>query len=201
MIPSQDHYKSIARQVGAVNLLALRRSKGMSQSHLATAIGLSDRALRRYERGERELPQAARLAIIKAFKVDPLASNQLAVELGLGDTDVSPAAQSQTTKDEGFWKTMRREGQEFREQHYSPLGQLFLKIRDHAYASATMYFAAENITFSLGIPFGFEINGIDWMFLGAFAVIVLLFSSFVAELPILKVAQHVIRSIRARVAS
>tara|TARA_R110002049_G_scaffold258601_3_gene434347 strand:- start:903 stop:1424 length:522 start_codon:yes stop_codon:yes gene_type:complete len=173
----------------------------MSQSHFATTIGLSDRALRRYERGERELPQSKRLAIIKVFKVDPLASDQLVAELGFGDTDVSPAAQSQMTKDEGFWKTMRREGQEFREQHYSPLGQLFLKIRDHAYVSATMYFAAENITFSLGIPFGFKINGTDWMFLGAFAVIVLLFSSFVAELPILKVARHVIRSIRTRVTS
>jgi len=78
---SDKHYESIARQIGATNLLALRMSSGMSQSHFATVIGLSDRALRRYERGERELPLTTRLAIIQAFKIDPLASDQLTAEL------------------------------------------------------------------------------------------------------------------------
>ena len=81
MASSDKHYESIARQIGATNLLALRMSSGMSQSHFATVIGLSDRALRRYERGERELPLTTRLAIIQAFKIDPLASDQLAAEL------------------------------------------------------------------------------------------------------------------------
>lgn len=75
--PQEDH-ESIARRVGAANLQAIRASTGLSQAQFAAAIGLSDRALRRYERGERELPQAARLAIIQVYKIDPLASDQLA---------------------------------------------------------------------------------------------------------------------------
>lgn len=197
MTKSDKHYESIARQIGAANLLALRTSTGMSQSHFAKVIGLSERALRRYERGERELPLVTRIAIIQAFKIDPLASNQIAAELGFADTDISPCAQSRTTKDEGFWKTMRRESQDLREQHYSALGQILLKIRDNTYASATMYFAVENIALSFGIPFGFEINGIDWMFVGSFILIVLLFSSVVADLPLLKAAQYVLRSMKA----
>mgnify|MGYP001388508068 CR=1 FL=1 len=85
--PQEDH-ESIARRVGAANLLAIRASTGLSQAQFAAAIGLSDRALRRYERGERELPQAARLAIIQLFKIDPLGGDQLAAEVGLGDADL-----------------------------------------------------------------------------------------------------------------
>lgn len=85
--PQQDH-ESIARQIGANSLLAIRASTGLSQTQFAAIIGLSDRALRRYERGERELPQAARLAIIQLFKIDPLGGDQLAAEVGLGDADL-----------------------------------------------------------------------------------------------------------------
>ena len=161
MASSEKHYGSIARQIGAANLLALRMSSGLSQSHFAAAIGLSDRALRRYERGERELPLTIRLAIIHEFKIDPLASDQLAAELGLGTTDLLPGAGEWKTKDESFWKTLRRESQDLRKRNYSPLGQRFLKIRDDAYVCATVYFAATNIAWAFGLPFGFEINGID----------------------------------------
>ncbi len=92
---------------------------------------------------------------------------------------------------------MRRESQDLRKQHYSALGQILLKIRDNTYASATMYFAVKNIALSFGIPFGFEINGIDWMFVGSFILIALLFSSVVADLPLLKAAQYVLRSMKA----
>ncbi|WP_147385977.1 helix-turn-helix domain-containing protein [Paracoccus sp. JM45] len=197
MTKSDKQYESIARQLGAANLLALRTSTGMSQPQFAATIGLSDRALRRYERGERELPLVTRIAIIQAFKIDPLASNQIAAELGFSDTDISPGTQSRTANDEGFWKTMRRESQDLRKRHYSALGQILLKIRDYTFAGATMYLAVENIAWAFGLPFGFEINGIDWMFVGSFILIVVLFSSVVTDLPLLKAAQHVFRNIKA----
>ncbi|WP_282052744.1 helix-turn-helix domain-containing protein [Phaeobacter inhibens] len=193
--PQEDH-ESIARQIGSANLLDLRASTGLSQAQFAAVIGLSDRALRRYERGERELPQAMRVAIIKAFKIDPLASDQLALELGLGGAKLSPSATTRTGMQGDFWVELKREGQDFREQNYSPLGQLFLKTRDCAYLSATMYFAAKHIALAFDLPFGFEINGIDWVFLGAFLVIVLLFSSVVAELPLLKIVRHLLTSVK-----
>ncbi|MBQ2262449.1 MAG: helix-turn-helix transcriptional regulator [Loktanella sp.] len=171
----------------------------MSQSHFATVIGLSDRALRRYERGERELPQKTRLAIIHEFKIDPLASDQLAEELGFEAKDLLHDAKGRKAKDKGFWKTLRRESQGLRKRNYSPLGQLFLKIRDEVYFCATMYFMMQNIALALELPFGFEINGIDWMFLGSFVVILLLLPSVVAELPVLKAAQYALRSTRARI--
>jgi|TARA_R110002049_G_scaffold235512_4_gene408791 transcriptional regulator with XRE-family HTH domain len=195
---SDKHYESIAREIGAANLLALRTSTGMSQSHFATVIGLSDRALRRYERGERELPLTTRLAIIQAFKIDPLASNQLAAELGLEAADLSPGTTWRKTRDEGFWRTLRRESQGRRKRNYSPLGQLFLKIRDDVYFCATIYFMMQNIALAFDLPFGFEINGIDWMFLGSFVVVLLLLPSVVAELPILKASQYILRSTKAR---
>ncbi|AXT44464.1 hypothetical protein D1821_18450 (plasmid) [Phaeobacter inhibens] len=59
-----------------------------------------------------------------------------------------------------------------------------------------MYFAAKHIALAFDLPFGFEINGIDWVFLGAFLVIVLLFSSVVAELPLLKIVRHLLTSVK-----
>ncbi|MBL3566930.1 helix-turn-helix transcriptional regulator [Rhodovulum sulfidophilum] len=195
--PQEDH-ESIARRVGADNLQAIRASTGLSQAQFAAAIGLSDRALRRYERGERELPQAARLAIIQVYKIDPLASDQLAAAVGLGDADLSPGATAETAVEESFWVKLRREGLEFREQNYSPLGQRLLKVRDYAFFSATMYFDAKHVALELGLPFGFVINGTDWAFIGAFCVIALFLFSVVAELPVLKVASHILTGGRGR---
>lgn len=149
--PQEDH-ESIARRVGAANLQAIRASTGLSQAQFAAAIGLSDRALRRYERGERELPQAARLAIIQVYKIDPLASDQLAAAVGLGDADLSPSATAETAVEESFWVKLRREGLESRERNYSPLAQHLLKARDYAFLSATLYFAAKHVALGLGLP-------------------------------------------------
>ena len=195
--PQQDH-ESIARQIGANSLLAIRASTGLSQTQFAAIIGLSDRALRRYERGERELPQAARLAIIQVFKIDPLAGDRLAAALGLGAAELSSGAMTQTGVEEDFWAELRQEVPKLRKQHYSPLGQLLLKARDCAFLSATIYFGAKHVALGLGLPFGFEINGTDWVFLGAFVVIMLLFSSVVAELPVLKGASHLLTMVRRR---
>lgn len=195
--PQEDH-ESIARRVGAANLLAIRASTGLSQAQFATAIGLSDRALRRYERGERELPQAARLAIIQVFKIDPLASDQLAAAIGLDGAELSPSATAETGVEESFWVKLRREGLESRERNYSPLGQHLLKARDYAFLSATLYFAAKHIALGLGLPFGFGVNGTDWAFIGAFCVIVLFLFSVVAELPVLKAARHILTGGRGR---
>ena len=159
---------------------------------------MSDRALRRYERGERELPLTTRLAIIHAFKIDPLASDQLAAELGLAATDLSSRPIRQKTKDGNFWKSLRRESQDLRKRNYSPLGQLFLKIRDEVYLCATIYFMMQNIALAFDLPFGFEVNGVDWMFLGSFLMILVLLPSVVVELPILKASQYILRSTKAR---
>ncbi|MFY1713611.1 helix-turn-helix domain-containing protein [Tritonibacter mobilis] len=198
MASSDKHYESIARQIAATNLLALRMSSGMSQSHFAAVIGLSDRALRRYERGERALPLTTRIAIIQAFKIDPLAGDQFAAELGLEATDLSPSTTGRKTRDEGFWKSQRKESQELRKRNYTPLGQVFLKIRDNVNFCAVIYFMMQRLALAFDLPFGFEINGIDWMFLGSFLVILVLLPSVVVELPILKASQYILRSTKAR---
>lgn len=188
--PDKDH-ESIARQVGAANLRALRTSTKLSQADFAAIIGLSDRALRRYERGERELPQATRIAIIHSYKIDPLSGHQLAAELGIDNAALFPDERTQTAP-ENFWVALRREGQKFRTQNYSPLGQRLLKVRDYVFLSATLYFTTKQITSAFGLPFGIEIDGIDWMFLGVSVVILALLSSVVAELPVLKIFKQLL---------
>ncbi|ETA51209.1 hypothetical protein [Ponticoccus alexandrii] len=98
--------------------------------------------------------------------------------------------------EEDFWVKLRREGLEFRERNYSPLGQHLLKARDYAFLSATLYFAAKHVALGLGLPFGFGVNGTDWAFIGAFCVIVLFLFSVVAELPVLKAARYFLTSIK-----
>lgn len=196
-MPHEDH-ESIAQRVAAANLLAIRASTGLSQAQFAAAVGFSDRALRRYEHGERQLPQTARLAIIQLFKIDPLSGDQLAAAVGLGDAKLFPGAKAETGVEEGFWVKLRREGLEFREQCYSPLGQRLLKVRDYTFFSAAVYFASKQVALELDLPLGLEINGIDWMFLGSFFVIALFLFSVVGELPLLKVARYLLTGDKAR---
>nr|WP_255471639.1 helix-turn-helix transcriptional regulator [Poseidonocella sp. HB161398] len=188
----EDH-DSIARQVGAASLRALREDTGMSQSQLAEALDLSERALRRYERGERALPLRTRIAFIQRFRVDPLPGGALAARLGLGSADLSPVPHARTAAAESFWKGLRHEGREFRLRNYSPVGQVALKIRDCAYLAATTYFTMKHVALALGLPSGFESGGTDWIFLASAGVILLLFSSFTAELPLLKIARHLLK--------
>ncbi|GGG69126.1 hypothetical protein GCM10011415_15560 [Salipiger pallidus] len=198
MVTPQEDHESIARRLGAANLLAIRASTGLSQAQFAAAIGLSDRTLRRYERGERELPLAARLAIIQVFKIDPLAGDQLAAAVGLRDADLSLGATAEPGVEESLWVKLRREGLEFRERNYSPLGQLLLKVRTCAFASATLYFAAMQIVLGLELSLGFATNGMIWAFIGAFCVIALFFFSVIGELPLLKVARYLLTGHKGR---
>ena len=56
----------------------------------------------------------------------------------------------------------------------------------------------QNIALAFDLPFGFEVHGVDWMFLGSFGVILLLLPSVVAELPILKASQYLLRNTKER---
>ncbi|MBL3596671.1 helix-turn-helix transcriptional regulator [Rhodovulum sulfidophilum] len=193
MVTPQKDHESIARRIGAANLLALRASTGLSQAQFAAAIGLSERALRRYERGERELPQATRLAVIERFKFDLLATDRLATEVGAAKVMLSPMPAAAIREPRDFWASLRQEQKVFREKNYTRLGQIILTWRDHAYFTATTYFAMKHLSFALNIPFGIEVHGIDWMFLASAATILLLISSVVAEMPVFKVARHLLR--------
>tara|TARA_B100001765_G_C19363475_1_gene275776 strand:+ start:92 stop:319 length:228 start_codon:yes stop_codon:yes gene_type:complete len=68
----------------------------------------------------------------------------------------------------------------------------------YAFFSAAVYFTAKQVALELDLPLGIEINGIDWMFLGSFFVIALFLFSVVAELPLLKVARHILTGDRGR---
>ncbi|MBL3572839.1 helix-turn-helix domain-containing protein [Rhodovulum sulfidophilum] len=160
----------------------------LSQAQFAAAIGLSERALRRYERGERELPQATRLAVIERFKFDPLST-----EVGAAKVMLSPMATAAIREPRDFWVSLRHEQKVFREKNYTRLGQIILTWRDHAYFTATTYFAMKHLSLALDIPFGIEVHGIDWMLLASAATILLLISSVVAEMPVFKVARHFLR--------
>lgn len=55
----------------AVRLAAIRAASGLTQAKFAESIGLSDRALSNYERGERELPSTVLRALLTVYGVDP----------------------------------------------------------------------------------------------------------------------------------
>lgn len=56
----------------ASRLLRIRKDAGVSQAECAEVIGVTERAYRNYELGERELPLNAAKAIIKEFSIDPM---------------------------------------------------------------------------------------------------------------------------------
>lgn len=64
---------------------------------------------------------------------------------------------------QSFWADLRSECLEFRERTYSRSACLMLKMRDHTYLAATVYFCLKNVAVAADIPFGHEVNGIDWV--------------------------------------
>jgi len=62
--PSRRH------NLGDVDVQAIRKKTGLSQSQFALLIGVSIRTLQNWEQGRR-MPQGPALALLKVFKNDP----------------------------------------------------------------------------------------------------------------------------------
>lgn len=148
-----------------------------------------------YERQQRELPQTTRLAIIDKIDADPLPTEALYAALRGEPTSTStPGTRRVESPDSAsFWATLRSECRAFREQTYSKPARAMLTLRDHLYGAATVYFSFKNLAVMADIPFGVEVNGIDWALLASFVIIMMLFISVISDFPAAKVARHLLR--------
>lgn len=185
-------YERIVREVGAVRLRAIRAEARQSQAEFAERLGLGVRTYGNYERQQRELPQSARLAIIDQTDMDPLPTEALHAALR-GAALPAPEAQRGLNPDSAsFWANLRADNRAFREQFYSRSGRVGLLLRDHLYTAATAYFSLKNLAVMADIPFGIEVNGVDWALLASFVVIMMLFIPVVQDFPATKVVRHLL---------
>lgn len=185
-------YERIVRTVGAMRLRAIRAQVGQSQAEFAERLNLGVKTYGNYERQQRELPQSARLAIIDQTDMDPLPTEAFhaalrGVLVPAPATKLVPRANSAS-----FWATLRIECRAFRERSYSNPARVMLFLRDHLYVAATAYFSLKNFAVMADIPFGIEVNGIDWALLASFVVIMMLFIPVISDFPATKVARHVL---------
>ncbi len=183
MTKGKDQYRRMISRAGARMLETIRNETGDSTTVFSLKIGLSDKGYRNYEKGERQLPQAKRLAIIDVTGKDPLPTEVLVAEL-------KPETMDQTKL--SFWEQQRGEFKARREENYTRLGQKVLCIRDWISQIASYYVLVENIAYIFDQPFGFEINGIDWLYVISFLSVPLLFMSLLPEMPLIKLALHLL---------
>ncbi len=185
-------YERIVRTVGATRLRAIRAEAGQSQAEFAERLGLAVKTYANYERQQRELPQTTRLAIIDKIDADPLPAEALYAALR-GEPMPSPGTRRvESPEGAPFWSTLRSECRAFRKQTYSKPARVMLFLRDHVYVAATAYFSLKNLAVMVDIPFGVEVNGVDWVLLSSFVVIMMLFIPVISDFPATKVARHLL---------
>ncbi|MFV0409397.1 MAG: helix-turn-helix domain-containing protein [Paracoccus sp. (in: a-proteobacteria)] len=185
-------YERIVREVGATRLRAIRAELGQSQAEFARSVGLGVKTYGNYERQQRELPQSTRLAIIDKIDADPLATEALYAALHGKPMPTPGTRRVESPEGASFWATLRAECRAFREQTYSKPARAMLTLRDHVYVAATVYFSLKNLAVMVDIPFGVEVNGVDWVLLASFVVIMMLFIPVVSDFPATKVARHLL---------
>lgn len=190
MALSDAEVKMIVRAVGSSRLKSLRLSHGLSQVDMAAKIGVSEKSYRNYELGHRDLPQSTRLKVIWEFQVDLTPTEQLFNELVLPQAFDSAESKRPSKYGREFWKNLRAECCLHRKIRYSRPAQNLLHYRDQLYFIAIVYFTMKYFSVQLGLPFGVEINGIDWVFIGSALILVLLPISILPEFPLFKIAQH-----------
>jgi hypothetical protein len=105
----------------------------------------------------------------------------------------APAVQKRHGQELSFWANLREECRALRTASYSRPARFILAVRDRSYLAATLYFTLKTIAVAAEVPFGIEVNGIDWLFLASLFVILMLFVSIVSELPAAKIARHLMR--------
>ncbi|VDC26346.1 helix-turn-helix domain-containing protein [Pseudogemmobacter humi] len=186
-------YERIVREVGAAQLRAIRAKTKQSQAEFSERLGVGVKTYGNYERQQRELPQSTRLAIIDEIDADPLPTEALYAALRGEPTSTPGTRRVESPECASFWATLRSECRAFREQTYSKPARAMLTMRDHLYVAATAYFSFKNLAVMADIPFGVEVNGIDWALLASFVIIMMLFISVISDFPAAKVARHLLR--------
>lgn len=171
----------ILRRIAAERLALIRRKAGLSQHGFASRIDLSAKGYRNYEQGRRELPQSARLRILDQFGQDPVTSADLRAALGSdrGDSSAGPE------RARSFLAELRAGCRAFRDRSFSRPARVMLALRDNSFVAATAYFTLKTIAVRLDIPFGVEVNGVDWALLASLLVILM-----ISEIPATKIARH-----------
>jgi transcriptional regulator with XRE-family HTH domain len=190
MAKSKGHYESIAKTLAPERLRALRRKDNLRQVDFAERINLSVKGYANYERGERELPQSARLAILSEFKIDLLPSEALQEALESEAVSARTTSQKGNERDPSFWSNLRAECRADREKNYSRPARIMLAARDHLHLAATAYFTLKYLAIRADIPFGIEVNGVDWAFIVSLLLILMFFVSIMSEVPAAKIIRH-----------
>lgn len=185
-------YARIVRKVGATRLRAIRAELGQSQAEFAGSISLGVKTYGNYERQQRELPQSARVAIMDRTDMDPLPTEALYAALRSVPAPALDAKPVPSADDAPFWPTLRAESRTFREQTYSKPARVMLFLRDYLYVAATAYFSLKNLAVMADIPFGVEVNGVDWVLFASFVVMMMLFIPVISDFPAAKVARHLL---------
>ena len=117
------------RKLGAERLQAIRKKARLTQAEFAERIGVSPKGYSNYERGLRELPQSARLAVLEWFGEDPLSTGDLRV--GPSGT-TAPRSRQRRGRDRSFWAELRAECRAFRKENFSKPARFMLGARDYA---------------------------------------------------------------------
>lgn len=186
-------YERIVRTVGATRLRAIRAEAGQSQVEFAQRLDVGVKTYGNYERQQRELPQSTRLAIIDKIDADPLPTEALYAALRGEPTSTPGTRRVESPEGASFWASLRSECRAFRERTYSKPARAMLTLRDHLYVAATAYFSFRNLAVMADIPFGVEVNGVDWALLASFVIIMMLFIPVISDFPATKVARHLLR--------
>ncbi|MES0863262.1 helix-turn-helix transcriptional regulator [Ruegeria sp. SCPT10] len=193
MARDKEKYDVIVRKIASERLKEFRDSEDLSQAEIAARIGISARTLRNYEYEIRELTQATRLRFIDEFQVDPLPTNMLYQELGLRPPEVADPNSRATAKGKGLLRQLRLECRAHRKNNFSKPAQILLQIRDQLYAVSSIYFGLVQLSLELGVPLVPEFYRPDWMVGASMVLIVILLPSLLLELPLMKVATHLLR--------
>ncbi|MER5174108.1 helix-turn-helix domain-containing protein [Thioclava kandeliae] len=199
MAEGDSPYDSTIKHVGATELLNFRLERGWTKKHLSTELGISTRDYYRYEKGERPVPASTRCAMIDKFQFDLLPAEELARHIGVTLAPVPepvptvvPIPSPEPELD--FWKNLREnEVKRNRRERYSKARQKFIQLRDDAYICSTAYVVIKIIVEELSLPRDVKLLEVDWAFGAAVAVIVLCSPSILAELPLPKAVQHLLK--------
>lgn len=188
-----DGYKAIAKTIASARIGEWQDSHNLSQVKIAAKIEISERSFRHYLQGCRQLPQSVRLKFINEFQFDPIPTDLIYQKLGVRTPEETQPEWPIPLNRRDFWKNLKSESKSFRKENYSRSAQTALQLRDDIYTAATLYFASKHVSLVLDVPFGFEVNGTDWVFVMSFVAILVLISSVLTELPLVKVTQHLLR--------
>ncbi len=183
----------IVRLIGARCLKELMDSENISQRKLASRIGISPKTLRNYLRGDHSLSQFVRVRVIQEFGRDPVPKEQIYEALNLQVPFSEESSGRKTVSNQVLLTSLRMHSTAFRGNNFSKPAQFLLRRRDDVYMFSAFYCGLDLFSRKVGIPFGFEINGVDWVLFSSFVMMIMLLPSIIIELPISKIILFVLR--------